>query len=601
MIFLLVILNPSLSYSIPAILLAIIIPLALLGMSLYFSLKKHMQGILILAIFITGAIIGLVVAWALIGFSLNIDRAHLNMLNFLVFIVVFLIMILITGLCYGSIKQFQSPAHSKRALRAFGAIAFGIIIVNGVAFGFFAHMLWIGNISYGTGYNDGPWSTWHDDPTTSITISWLTAKRNSSIVYYGTDPNDLSKTYQDSSNVFLHKAVLTGLTPNTTYYYRIPEMFDTPHEETIFRFKTAAKGSKYFRFAVLGDKQPTDANLLRSNAFVADGVIAQNYDFVTQVGDLASSGASTEDWHKTLGSLARIGARTPLMMTIGNHDFAGIMGATNWRQLFSYPLAGPIGSHYYSFDYGNAHFVMIDNFELLYQMSESQLNWIETDIKDAKARGQQWIFCFFHLSIFTTATSGFYYDLQKQLVPIFDKNGVDAAFYGHDHDYQHYNYTYGANGLLYSKDHNWDHNTVQYFCTGGGGANLEVGYGVLDMKPSVYEVEWYNTATQTYETVQYQKRPWNSSRYVTNAGFEINYTQYSADGKHDGKYYYHAPELESYCDFTSVFGMTYGEQAYHFLDVEIQDNVCIIRAIYPNGQVLSGPGGAFPQIYVLTK
>jgi hypothetical protein len=462
-------------------------------------------------------------------------------------------------------------------------------------------VVYVPTITNGVGHNVGPWATFHNNTEDSITITWLTKNKNKTVLYYGTEPDNLNLVFNDNNNVFLHKAVLTGLKANKTYYYRIPEAFDNNHTSTLFKFKTGSAGTTKFRFAVVGDKQPDADHLMVSNEFVARGVVNGSYDFVLNTGDLATSGMNMKNWYDTLLSLSLIGATSPLQMAIGNHDWSGIGGSTNWRTLFPYPFVSGGTASYYSFDYGNAHFVSVDNFEILDQIGEGQLRWIEEDIRDAKARGKDWIFVFFHLSIFTSATSGFHEGLKRLLLPVFDKEGVDAVFYGHDHHYEYANYTYGGNGLVFSPDHTWDHKPVQYFCTGGGGANLEVDYGLFTRDPSNYQLKWYNTATSAYETRYYVKNIWNKERYVENPSFTQHYTQYSKDGEHDGKYYYHAPAIESYANFTSDFGTVYGEQAYHYMEIIIDGKTCTIRALYPNGALMTGPGGAYRQEIVLTK
>jgi 3',5'-cyclic AMP phosphodiesterase CpdA len=582
------------------LILGILIPIIILIVGLVLELKRKISPKKTLLLSLGSFLLTGLIAIAAIGFDLNLEMENLQHFQFVVFMVVLALVSILCILIYGTIKVRLRPSHLKITTILFAVFSLIFLIGNGVFIGLVNTQVFVGTIHKGTGYTEGPWATWQGNTNDSITITWLTAEKNSSKLMYGTDPNNLNLIFSDPVHRNLHKAVLTGLQPNTTYYYRIPENFVTNHSTSLFQFRTSSSASTYMRFAVVGDKQPTSEDLLRSNGFVADGIIAGNYDFVCQVGDLAGAGTEMGDWHNTFQSLARIGARSPLMMAIGNHDWNGIQGAANWRQLFSYDLVSPMGASYYSFDYGNAHFVMIDNFELFYRMSEAQLKWIEQDITKAKAQGK-WVFTFFHLSIMTTATSGFYDGLQRQLVPIFDRTGVDAVFYGHDHHYEHYNYTYGTNDLVFSESDIPSNKSVQYFCTGGGGANLEVSYGVLEMGNSKFNVERFNRTSQQYQNVVYEKRAWNASRYVTNPGFAINYTQYSETGKHDGKYYYHAPEIEAYANFTTDYGFTYSEQAYHFMDIEINGDQCIIRAVYPNGQVLSGPNGAYKQEFILQK
>jgi phosphodiesterase/alkaline phosphatase D-like protein len=59
-------------------------------------------------------------------------------------------------------------------------------------------------------------------------IAWTTSTGGSSIVHYGTDPNNLSQTAQNSYNSAVasgqhvtHRVRITGLQPNTTYYFAV--------------------------------------------------------------------------------------------------------------------------------------------------------------------------------------------------------------------------------------------------------------------------------------------------------------------------------------------------------------------------------------------
>ncbi|MEX2682780.1 MAG: metallophosphoesterase [Candidatus Sigynarchaeota archaeon] len=485
-------------------------------------------------------------------------------------------------------------------LTVFGLI---FIIAGGFAMDFFHVNLVESQISGGNGHNDGPWLTWNADPRTSVCISWLTAARNVTVVHYGTNPAVLDRTYSDPNLVYLHKVYLHGLSPDTTYFYRIPETFETPHASTQFNFTTAPATPRPFKFAVFGDMQPTSAtsDVMRTNGIIVDGILKRDVDFALQVGDIASSGSDLEDWHLSFTSLARLGAHVPIQCAIGNHDWSGMAGSRNWGDLFSYPYVGGPLSQYYSFDYLNAHFVVIDNFERLGAVTARQMKWMEDDITAAKARGQDWIFCFFHVTIMSTGTIGTDQSLQRVLAPLFDRLSVDAVFYGHDHHYEHFNYTYGWNGLVYEPTDTWTHHPVQYFCTGTGGANLEVDYGILTMGTRTSTVRWWNMTAGIYQEKSYQGRSWNSSRYLTHPGFVVNYTQYSPAGTHDGKYYYHYPPSQAYHDEATQLGYDYGEQAYHFMEISISGKTCNITAMYPNGVALAGPSNVSPQTWLLTK
>lgn len=537
--------------------------------------------------------------------SFDIDLANAVHRDAVIFFATVVLLGLPATFLYFGVKNARTLRRAVVVPKtAFLAIILSLLIFTSCA-GFVLYNGYFvqGSIASGTGHNDGPWVTWHDDPARSAAITWLTAQPNSTTLTYGTSPGALDLTVHDPAMVHVHKVYLRDLLPGTTYFYRVPEAFDTPHDSTLFSFTTAPAVPRNYTFAVFGDMQPTGTgdDVMRTNAMVIDGLISRNVDFALQLGDIASTGTNVNHWHLSMTSFARLAANTPVMAAIGNHDWSGIAGSVNWGHLFSYPYAGTGLGKYYSFDYLDAHFVVLDNFEQMYAMTKAQLAWFERDVLAARARGQSWFFVTFHLSLMTTATSGMQDHLQRELVPLLDRLAVDAVFFAHDHHYEHYNYTYGHNGLVYEPHHDWTHHPVQYICSGSGGASLEVGYGVLEpaRMDATSTVRWWNVSASRYQDATYERRAWNASRFVENPGFPENYTQVG----HDGKYYYHLPDHELHHDQAPQLGFTYGEQAYHFIEVSIDPvaKTCTITARYPNGALLGGPGGLYPQSFTLTK
>jgi hypothetical protein len=344
--------------------------------------------------------------------------------------------------------------------------------------------------------------------------------------------------------------------------------------------------------------QPTDERTQNGGRMVAEGIAKENPDFVCQLGDITSQGADIQLWHNTLLNLPLYSALCPFQTTGGNHDYGGDKGY-NFKQLFYYNYAFSNGRTY-SFDYLNAHFIMIDNFApyVNYTDQDIQVRWVESDLARAKATGQQWIFVMFHHTIFTTGTSSHNWALEKWFVPLADRYDVDGVFFGHDHHYEHWDYTYGATGLLYNSSDTPSGNSTQYFCSGGGGAHLEVDYGLLTHAPNVDPNRiFYNTTSGVYQQMNYTKIAWNSSNYVINSTHQL-YTE----SPHDFLYY-HAPEVQSYSSDDIDYGYDYGEQTLQYMLVEISNNgqKCTISCRYPNGDLLMGPNNAHLQQWVYIK
>ncbi len=445
-------------------------------------------------------------------------------------------------------------------------------------------------------WNDGPWLTFGEDPRTEIFISWLTRYARKTIIKFSTSLENLEIFESPSPKSHLHNVLLTNLQPNTVYYYSIGVKTSTYSADQVFSFKTAPDNNVAFKIIIVGDMQPSPGATLRTGDIVAKGIFAENPNFVIQLGDLMYNGGVPISFHYTARNFPQYAAFMPFQIAIGNHDYGG-NGAKNFRNAFPFPYESEIG-HYYSFDYASAHFIMIDNFDAgSYSISNEQKIWVEEDIIDAQTRGQDWIFINFHHTMFTTGTSSQNIAMQSWLAPLADKYGIDGVFFGHDHHYEHWNYTYGNQGLLYIETDNPSGNSTHYWCTGGGGANLEVDYGVLNHDVWIDTRTFYNISSGFYQEIEFYRLPWNASRVINSPEHQI----YAAS-ENDGLYY-HIPNIESYSTDNELYGYMYGEQTRHFMKIKINADgtICTISAHYPNGDLMTGPEGLYPQIWIFSK
>jgi hypothetical protein len=88
----------------------------------------------------------------------------------------------------------------------------------------------------------------------------------------------------------------------------------------------------------------------------------------------------------------------------------------------------------YSYDYGNAHFAVLNTNDLL-SISQAQLKWLENDMNSTD---KDWKIVFFHKAPYSLGKDAKWPDalyLQKSLTDVLDATNVDFAFYGHDHQY----------------------------------------------------------------------------------------------------------------------------------------------------------------------
>ena len=146
----------------------------------------------------------------------------------------------------------------------------------------------------------------------------------------------------------------------------------------------------------------------------------------------------------------------PIFLCPGNHDGyvqCGQDGFKLWEKYF--------GWLNYSFDYGNAHFVMANSYEWPYKsrmaisyaainwggyVMDEQLKWIEKDLK--KSNAELKILALHHNPLWDTSNDSLlhnpYYNREK-LLHIIWSNGVDAVLDGH----VHYDDIEKVNGTLF--------------------------------------------------------------------------------------------------------------------------------------------------------
>ena len=277
-----------------------------------------------------------------------------------------------------------------------------------------------------------------------ITIMWKTSKESQSRVDYGIT-QDLNLFALDEKKVDSHEITLSRLKPKTLYYYKISSGISTK-EGTFF---TGVDYDAPFRFAVYGDSR----SIPDMHKKIVQGILVQNPDFILHVGDIVSDGLKGDKWEKQFFKpLSEVIAHIPIFPSLGNHE-------KNSEFYFRY-FSLPNNESWYSFDYGNSHFVALDS-NSPYKRGSKQYRWLKQDLRKSKA---QWKFVFFHHPPYNSGTHKSMLSLRDALTPLFRKYGVDMVFSGHAHTYER---TYPIKAFLKPKSH-----PTTYIVTGGGGAKL---------------------------------------------------------------------------------------------------------------------------------
>jgi acid phosphatase type 7 len=280
----------------------------------------------------------------------------------------------------------------------------------------------------------------------SAVIVWVTDIATVGTVDYGLTTS-YTATVSDPGIVTQHAITLTGLQMATLYHYQARDNVTTLTNDLTFHSGKDATFNS-FTFGAMGDHRIDSANP-NALANVASRLSILDPEIIIDTGDYTTDGTNASGWDPQFFTPTKdVISRSCLFSAIGNHEG----NALNYISYF-YPPTDTSGSkRYYSFDYAQAHFSVVD-VTTTYGVGTPQYAWLAADL--AGNKNKQWLFVAFHNPPYSSGAHGPDASVQSQLCPLLEQNGVDMVFNGHDHDYEH--------ALV---------NGVHYIVTGGGGAPL---------------------------------------------------------------------------------------------------------------------------------
>ncbi|MCB9234542.1 MAG: metallophosphoesterase [Bacteroidia bacterium] len=293
---------------------------------------------------------------------------------------------------------------------------------------------------------------------TSAMIAWRTDAAQTGYIAWGESPNQLKDTVWDGAATQKHAHTLSGLLPNTRYWYQVKNVGgDTSEVEYFYTAKPLPE--EKLSFLHYGD--------CGYNNSIQNGLAAlmeqEEVDFAVVSGDVDQGDGSDYD-DIFFGVYRNMLANECHFTALGNHDIIYDNGAT-YLDAFYLPTNNPQHSeHYYTFTWGNAKFIALDS-NIDYSPGSDQHNFL---LDELKCNEHQWLFVFFHHPPWTNAWDPSYYipfqpfyqydgndDMRTELVPYFEQYGVDFVLNGHSHCYQR-----------------GEMNGVQYVISGGAGSQI---------------------------------------------------------------------------------------------------------------------------------
>jgi 3',5'-cyclic AMP phosphodiesterase CpdA len=296
---------------------------------------------------------------------------------------------------------------------------------------------------------------------TSMTVMWQTNQKASSIVHYGTTIACDQKIEGNASGI--HEVVIEGLEPETQYFYRVESrsVAGTSYFSESATFKTAVDKETPFAFAVISDTQGNP----KVSGELAKLAWGQRPSFLLHPGDLVSTGKNRDHWLKHFfPGMRPLINHIAFFPVLGNHE-------QNAKHYYNY-VSLPKPEYYYAFNYGNARFFMIDTNQKIHPGSV-QYSWLEQELANSDAT---WKFVCHHHPPYSSdendygnlwkTNQGKHGDLRaRELVPLYEKYGVDVVWNGHIHSYERTWRVSGGQAV--------ESGGPFYMITGGGGGGLE--------------------------------------------------------------------------------------------------------------------------------
>jgi Icc-related predicted phosphoesterase len=312
---------------------------------------------------------------------------------------------------------------------------------------------------------------WHAPVSNDI---WLAEYKNTGETNWRKGDTQTFSTIsiKNSTPFNVYSTTFTFLKPGSTFQYRVSK-----NGQAIFssEAKSLKAAEQPYRIAISGDIGAGNNTAKR----IAYEIYKTKPDLIAIAGDIVYnrgliSEYKTKFWPvynkddaDTLG--APLMRSIPFVAAVGNHDaltrdLNAYPDALAYYHFWDQPLNGPVskeggawlptllgsdenkksfydgaGEKYprmtnFSFDYGNAHWTVIDSDPYVDWNDSTLRDWVAKDL--AAAANTTWRFVLFHHPGFNSSRAHYEQQQMRLIAPILEKGKVDIVFAGHVHNYQ---------------------------------------------------------------------------------------------------------------------------------------------------------------------
>jgi hypothetical protein len=317
----------------------------------------------------------------------------------------------------------------------------------------------------------------------SMTICWHDTAKTGTKVDFGID-SSLNSSISGSSEIISepfrwHTVKLTGLVPNTRYFYRLASGEGISE---IYSFKTLPDEtySGKIRFLIFSDTHCPDSiraeNVLKAAktkiSELYGPVIENSFNGIFHSGDIVVSGNSADQYTtQFFQPFSNLSANIPTMVVAGNHEGESpfFYNYMKLDDLSAFPANPALNEKLWQLKVGNSLFMGM-NTNIIGEYGNAEAAWLNTKLNEAQNDPAiDFVFLFFHHPPFselwfdvTTFDGGSNY-VKNVLFPVIKKySKVQQLHTGHTHGFER--------GTIQSTRADGDFRII---CGGGGGGALD--------------------------------------------------------------------------------------------------------------------------------
>lgn len=323
----------------------------------------------------------------------------------------------------------------------------------------------------------------------SIIIKWRTDVPTDSKVAYGTDVNNLIETIVLTASTSEHTVYLSGLDDYTTYFYSVgntTNMLTTPSIDYTFRTNPIPGTKVPIRAWAIGDFGKGNTQQVQVKQSYENYADTAHTDVWFWLGDNAYADGKDHEYDEKVFNVAGFSdmfSSQPFWPTPGNHDYIEV-----WNQstLLNIPYSNiPFSQHegpyyeivdvpeqaeaggepsnyelFYSFDYGNVHFLSLNSEVYDYTQTYDGINqmkaWIEQDLMQNE---QTFTVAYFHQPPYSKGSHNsddvwerVMIAMREKVIPLLEEYDIDLVVCGHSHVFERSHLIHGHYGNSGSYD-----------------------------------------------------------------------------------------------------------------------------------------------------